>query len=303
MEIRAAAVDRRDAQIVALEKKLGQTQLRLDDATRDLQRARSERDDAVVASRKAAAQERLAADKVAHMLKRETQARERAEAVARKAVAGAAAEPQHRAPSAQSRAEFKQRVAFQDETMAAATEHENAQLRLRLKWVATQLSDSTGIREQAWQLPLDEFDRQVVPHLQRLLSSAPRASAAAVPMSAPVPAAASENRPDVAATATSLADGRRRVRALENDNAALRARVAELTTRIGHREQMLDYTIASATAHDPVVVACAAAPLVVAPDAARAPASPLATMHSNTGGDSREAELFDFFSSLSPMRK
>ena len=89
---------------------------------------------------------------MAHALKKEIAARERAEAQLRKGKPENVAT--ERAPSAQSKQEFRQRATFQEETMQSSLEDENQQMRLRLKWVCSQLQrvmheQSQLVREHA----------------------------------------------------------------------------------------------------------------------------------------------------------
>ncbi len=221
-----------------------------------------------------------------HALKKEIALREKAEAAVRKMTGAPNAERQ---PSAQSRAEFKQRVAFQEETMQEAAENESQQLRSRLKWIFHEATQSlVPIEERAWQLPVRELDQVVVPAVTAALAQVREMREPAAPTKAP-PASVSgcvwtmeeTSRCAQAAAAplTVLADDRRKMRELEQRNTALQLRVDELNARISHRDQMLDYTLAVP------------------------PAQEVAAVPEAPPTDDREKELYDFFANVLSPRK
>lgn len=293
-EQRATLLDRKNAALEEANRKILQMEEKLRSSQRALQKAQSERDDALMAARKAVAQTAAAQERLAHTLKKEVAAREKAEAQARKAMGlGSGANNVDKVPSAQSKQEFRQRSTFQEETISSAMEEENQQLRMRLKWVCAQVQNIMHeslplVRDQAWQLPVADIDKIVVPavekQFERLRSFDFAASMSEVgTLSSAGPASTSSS-----SSWASLAEGRKQIRALEKENSALRMRISDLLQRIDHQDQMIDYAATTTTSSLPPAASVSS------------PLQPLDVCNSNN--NVKDDELFEFFAHLSPMR-
>lgn len=126
VELRASEMDRAAAKYAALERRTAQLQQQLDAARTELKRVGAARDEALVAAKRASSQAVLTENKLMHLLKKETDARTKAEELVRRSLKCSDV-PRPAAHAA--RAELKQRIAYQEEALAAASDTENAQVR------------------------------------------------------------------------------------------------------------------------------------------------------------------------------
>lgn len=150
-----------------------------------------------------------------------------------------------------------------------------------------------------WQLEMSDFDQVVVPHVRALLGQvrAIHGNIAATSCPAVEP-------PVSVAPAQPLhnnSDSRRAVRVLRDENAQLQGRVAELEQRLSHCDQMLDYSMATATTTAPLIKTAPPLPKTAPlPVPALQQQPPLRSSDNNGQRDARENELLDFLATLSP---